>query len=132
MKKVVQKMQTGLLTDRLAKFLFNYRTAPHTTTVVTPAEFLIGRNLHTHFHKLYPNRQEDVEKHQAQQKRDHHNVQKCHLRPGDCVFAWNFSAQGDYWIASCVNDRQGLFPSLWLWMVAMWYGGDILTTFDLV
>ena len=70
-KKGVQKMQTGLLTDRLAKFLFNYRTTPHTTTGVTRAELLLGRNLQTRFHKLYPSRREDVEKHQAQQKCDH-------------------------------------------------------------
>ena len=95
-KKGVQKMQTGLLTDRLAKFLFTYRTMPHTTTGVPPAELLIGRNLQTRFHKLYPNRREDVEKHQAQQKRDHDKrAKRCNLQPGDYVFARNFSAQGD-------------------------------------
>ena len=97
-------MQTGLLTDRLAKFLFTYRTTPHTTTGVTLAELLIGRNLQTRFHTLYPNRREDVEKHQAQQKRDHDkSAKRRHLQPGDYVFAQNFSAQGDQWVAGRVE-----------------------------
>ena len=84
------------LPDRLAKFLFNYRTTPHTTTGVTPAELLLRWNLQTRFHKLYPNRREEVEKHQAQQKRDHDNCMKrCDFQPGDCVFARNFTGQGD-------------------------------------
>ena len=89
----VQKMQTGLHTDRLVKFLLNYRTTPLTTTGVTPAELLIGRYLQTRFHKLYPNRREDVEKHQPQQKHDHDkHAKRRHLQPGDCVFTRNFSA----------------------------------------
>ena len=48
-KKGVEKMQPGPLPDRLAKFLFNYWT-----TGVTPAELLMGRNLQTRVHKLYP------------------------------------------------------------------------------
>ena len=75
--------QNANVTDRLAKFLFIYRTTPHTTTGVTPAELLIGRNPQTRFHKLYPNRREDVEKQQAQQKRDHDKrAKRRHFQPG--------------------------------------------------
>ena len=49
---------------------------PHTTTGVTPAELLMGQNLQTRFYKLYPDRRDEVEKHQAQQKRDHDNRTK--------------------------------------------------------
>ena len=59
-KKGVEMMQPGSLPDQLAKFLFNYRTTRHTTSGVTPAAptLLMGQNLQTHFHKLYPDRME--------------------------------------------------------------------------
>ena len=107
-KKGVEKMEPGLLPDRLAKFLFNYRTTPHTTTGVTPAELLMGRNLQTRFHKLYPDRREEVEKHQAQQKRDHNNrTKRCGFQQGDWVWARNFTGQGDRWVAGCIDRQTG-------------------------
>ena len=107
-KKGLQKMQSGLLTDRLARFLFNYRTTPHTTTGVTPAELLMGRNLQTRFHKLYPNRRNDVEEHQARQKRSHDNRSRGRdFQAGDYVFARNFSGHGDHWIAGCIKQKTG-------------------------
>ena len=109
-KKGVEMMQPASLPDKLAKFLFNYRTTRHTTSGVTPAEptLLMGRNLQTHFHKLYPDRREEVEKHQAQRKRDHDNrMKRCDFQPGDCVFARNFTSQGDRWVAGCIDRQTG-------------------------
>ena len=64
-KNGLKKMQPGPITDRLARLLFSYRTTPHTTTGTTPADLLLGRQLQTRFHKLYPDRREVVEKHQT-------------------------------------------------------------------
>ena len=33
----------GTISDRLARFLFQYRNTPHTTTGLIPAELLLGR-----------------------------------------------------------------------------------------
>ena len=74
-KKGVDRMQPGPLPDQL--------TMPHTATGVTPAELLMGRNLQTCFHKLYPDQRKEVEKHQAQQKCDHNNgTELVQLEPG--------------------------------------------------
>ena len=64
-------------------------------TWVTPAALLMDRSLQTHFHQLYSSQQEGVEKHLAWQKCDHDNHAKRRIiKPGDCVFAQNSSAQG--------------------------------------
>lgn len=43
MKKMVQ--DGGRLTEKLHRFLFNYRITPHTTTGKAPCELLMGRKL---------------------------------------------------------------------------------------
>ena len=38
------RAEKGNLDDWLARLLFSYRTTPHSTTGVTPAELVLGRN----------------------------------------------------------------------------------------
>ena len=45
---------------------------------------------------------------------DHDNCTKrCDFQPGDCVFARNFTGQGDRWVAGCI-DRQTGPVSFWV------------------
>ena len=53
-KAGVKKMQAGTLEERIARFLFAYRTTPHTTTGVSPAELLMGRKLKTSLDLVRP------------------------------------------------------------------------------
>ena len=55
-ERAVQSFKQGLkrttgksIQDRLSRFLFQYRTTPHSTTGVPPAELLMGRRLRTRF-----------------------------------------------------------------------------------
>ena len=107
-KSGLKKMREGTIGDQLARFLFSYRTTPHTTTGVTPAELLFGRNLQTQFHKLYPDRRSVVEEHQASQKRWHdQHVKQREFQLGDRVYVRNFSHQGPKWLAANISERTG-------------------------
>ena len=44
-KQGLKKAGTGTLKAKLARLLFNYHITPHTTTGVSPAQLLMGRNL---------------------------------------------------------------------------------------
>ncbi|KAL5506337.1 hypothetical protein EMCRGX_G007955 [Ephydatia muelleri] len=75
-KEALQKT-SGDIETRLAKFLFSYRTTPHTTTGVLPAELLLGCKPHTLLDNLHPDLTSKVAKSQEKQKRDHNS----HARP---------------------------------------------------
>ncbi|KAL5497149.1 hypothetical protein EMCRGX_G013571 [Ephydatia muelleri] len=70
-KQGVKKMTTGTLRDKLARFLFQYRITPQTTTGVSPAELLYGRRLRSRLDALHPNLAERVERRQQGQKAAH-------------------------------------------------------------
>ena len=53
-KESIKRSTTGSLETRVNRFLFHYRTTPHTTTGVTPAELLVGRRLRTHLDLIHP------------------------------------------------------------------------------
>ena len=44
-KEGMERFTTGTLETRVSRFLFHYRNTPHTTTGVTPAELMMGRQL---------------------------------------------------------------------------------------
>ena len=48
MKQGLKKYKNGSLEERIAKVLFTYRIAPHSTTGVSPSELLLGRRLRSH------------------------------------------------------------------------------------
>ena len=54
--------------QRLANFLFRYRTTPRSTTGVTPAELMVKRRLRTKLSLIKPNLAQVVENQQQKQK----------------------------------------------------------------
>ena len=54
LKNALKKSGLGDLEKQLARFFFHYRTTPHSTIGVTPAELLMGRPLRTHLDLLRP------------------------------------------------------------------------------
>ena len=55
LKNSLKKSEPGDIDKQLARLLFHYRTTPHATTGISPAELLMGRPLCTHLDLLRPN-----------------------------------------------------------------------------
>ena len=53
-KHGVCKQSSGSIHDKIARVLFQYRTTPHSTTGITPAELLLGRKLRSRLDLLKP------------------------------------------------------------------------------
>ena len=53
-KEGFAKMEDGSVQTKLSRFLLSYRTTPHSTTGVPPAELLLKRRLHTHLNQFVP------------------------------------------------------------------------------
>ena len=70
-KRAMKKGATGDVETKVARFLFNYRSTPHSTTGQTPAELLMGRPLRTHLHLMKPNTASRVQACQDRQKANH-------------------------------------------------------------
>ena len=70
-KSGLRKMREGSVGDCLARVLFSYRTTPHSTTAVTPAELMFGRTLQTRFHKMCPKQAQAMEEERMRQKEAH-------------------------------------------------------------
>lgn len=66
-KEGIKRSSTGSLETKVNRFLFHYRTTPHTTTGETPAELLMGRCLRTHLDMMHPDLMSKVEKKQKEQ-----------------------------------------------------------------
>ena len=75
-ERAVQVLKEGIkkcssadkLETQVARILFSYRTTPHTTTGVMPAELLMGRQLRSHLSLIQPSVTARVEKKQEQQR----------------------------------------------------------------
>ena len=70
-KEGLKKRSTGSLSDRIARTLFEYRRTPHTTTGVSPAELMSGRQLRSRLSLVRPDFQQKVLEKQTQQKSAH-------------------------------------------------------------
>jgi len=53
-KQGFKRIKDGTLTDKIARFLFSYRTTPQSTTGVTPAELLMNQKLQSRLDLLKP------------------------------------------------------------------------------
>ena len=70
-KQGMKKFTERDLRDRISHFLAHYRTTPHTTTGVYPAELLLGRRPRTRLDLLRPSVSTRVNHKQLQQKQAH-------------------------------------------------------------
>ena len=75
-KQVLEGKTNMSIKHRLANFLLRYRTTPHSTTGVTPAELLMRRRLRTRLSLVKPCLAQVVESKQNRQKK--HKDFKCH------------------------------------------------------
>ena len=62
------RMLTGSVSTKVSRFLFQYRSTPHTTTSKSPAELFLGRQLRTHMDRLRPDVTFEIQGRQRAQK----------------------------------------------------------------
>ena len=98
---------TGDLDARLARFLFQYRLTPHTTTGLSPAEMLLGRRPRSHLDLLHPDISPKVTQRQELQKEAHDQHAKYRkFQNGDLVYARNFHGSPT-WVPGVVTAMSG-------------------------
>ena len=107
LKSGLKKNQTGDIQMQLSRFLFQYRTTPHSTTGVSPAELLMGRQLRSALDLLKPSVYNRVRDKQQKQKTQYDQHTKCRsIVPSDPVFVRNYSS-GPKWLPGEVTARRG-------------------------
>eukprot|EP00731_Ephydatia_muelleri_P000767 Em0001g767a len=98
---------TGDLDARLARFIFQYRLTPHTTTGLSPAEMLLGRRPRSHLDLLHPDISPKVTQRQERQKEAHDQHAKYRkFQNGDLVYARNFHGSPT-WVPGVVTAMSG-------------------------
>ena len=109
-ERFVQSFKSALKADqsdrtmqhKLDRFLLAYRTAPHATTEVSPAQLLFGRNLKTRLDLLLPNLKRKVDGKLLQNENKHLTV----LSEGQKVWIRNYRS-GPKWVSGTVLQPQG-------------------------
>ena len=106
-KRGLKKNTEGSLTTRLARILFAYRTTPQSTTGVSPAQLLLGRQPRTRLALLRPNIASHVEDKQSQQKNTHDKKARArNFNIGDSVLVRNIGS-GQKWVIGMVIQITG-------------------------
>ena len=110
-KLVLKKQRGGSLDTRVARFLVNYRSIPHTATGVSPAELLLKCPMRTHLNLLRKDfRRGKVERYQwAQKGRYDQHARPRSFQEGDKVYVSGVSrlAGGPKWLPDSVTTCQG-------------------------
>ena len=92
---------------RIARFLFNCRISPQSTTGVSLVELLMGRRLRSTLDLLKPDLEKRVTHQQAQQKQSHDvKTRDRNFEEGEEVYAQNFGS-GEKWVPAKVVEVLG-------------------------
>ena len=106
-KTGMRKMTEGTLKQKLARFLFSYRTTPHSTTGVSPAELLMNRKLKSALDLVNPRLSDRVDSAQSRQIAAHDKrVQSRSFSLGDTIYVRNYG-QGPKWMRGTIVDMVG-------------------------
>ena len=96
----LKKSKAGSLETKISHFLLQYHTTPHTTTGISPAKLLMGRQLHPHLSLLHPDFTiQDRVLNEQQSQKDHNDshAHRQHFTIGDTVFVRDFPT-GNKWL----------------------------------
>ena len=108
-KDAMGKESSETLQTRVARFLFHYRTTPHTTTGISPAELMMGRRLRTHMSCLLPDTASRVANKQESQKQyyDRNTKPSKQLVEGQIVLTRDFSGSKTRWVRGRIKHGSG-------------------------
>ena len=93
----------------LDRFLYHYRSTPHTTTGISPAELMFGRKMRTRFDLLWPSERVSarVIRKQEQQKAHHAKFPRnVSLSKGDSVMVRHY-LPGKKWVPAEIAEKTG-------------------------
>ena len=108
LKQGLKKIRNGTIEERLSKLLFNYRITPQSTTGISPAKLLFGRNLRSRLDRVKPDTSRKVEYKQQLQKFSHDShASNRFFVEGEEVYARNFR-HSPPWVAGKIIKATGL------------------------
>ena len=106
------KQTTGSVETKVSRFLFRYRTTPHSLTLRSPAELFLGRQPRTHLAAVTPDISQHVSDKQYEQKcRRDKGAQERDVGVGDTVYV------------SAVDRLRGMETCRWVPGVVMGVNG---------
>ena len=106
-KEGFEKMEGGSVKTKLSRFFLSYRTTPHSTTGVLPAELLMKRKLHTQLNQIVPSIANRVRNKQSQQKVAHdYHARERDIQEGQAVYAKDFRYKKT-WVPGTVTEKTG-------------------------
>ena len=91
--------------EALSKYLFHYRSSPHCTTGVSPAELQIGQKFRTRWDLLRAEVGETVYRKQLDQKKYFHGGRNATFNKSDIVMAKDY--RNNNWQKSEIDERLG-------------------------
>ena len=100
------KLTDGDLRDRISRFLAHYRTTPHTTTGVCPAELLLGQRPCTRLDLLRPSVSTRVNHKQLQQKKAHDDKARV-FSVGEEIYTWQYGRGKKNWVPGQIVEQMG-------------------------
>ena len=97
------------LAQQVDNFLLMYRSTPHVTTGVPPAELFLKRQLRTRFTLLKPSMKEFVQNKQTKQVVNHdmHGVKTRTFKPQDIVRVRSHRRTKEKWVAGTIIKIMG-------------------------
>eukprot|EP00731_Ephydatia_muelleri_P037009 Em0376g4a len=102
------KRMTGDVETGLARFLFQYRLTPHSTTGQSPAELLLGRKPKSHLDFVFPSLKNQVQRQQERQKDDHdRKASHRSFVVGERVYCLNHRGGLPKWLSGVIRSVQG-------------------------
>ena len=107
LKTGLKKLKEGAVETKLSRFLFAYRTTPHSATGVSPSELMFGRRLRTAMDNLRPNLSKRVQAGQDQQKSTYDKrARQRQFQVNDLVYVKNYRS-GEQWLPGTIVKTLG-------------------------
>ena len=105
-KDAMKRNSSDSIETRVSRFLFHYRITPHTTTGVSPAELMLGRQLRSHLSLVRQNATQLASRQQKQKEYYDRRTREKTVEVGESVLVRNFS-MGQHWLAGKVLSECG-------------------------
>lgn len=110
-KRAIQKsLPTVDIQTAISRFLFHYRSTPHSTTMISPAELLMNRRIRTHLEMIKPDMNTSMKRKQLSETERMHlkgSFRNPTFKVGDTVFAKKFGIQKPKWLPGTIVEIHG-------------------------